>query len=133
MRDPIQSRKEIYQMFSRVIMIVSVGLLFLTSSAIAQETSSPATPKTNRAVTRDGQSERGTRRGGIRPHKRMFDVDDRSAMRQLNLTNEQRQQRHAIFQRHIDGLRSQRDQLFLFRQKRIAGSFTAEDRSAARE
>src|SRR5438445_11867900 len=50
---------------------------------------------------------------------------------ELNLTEEQRQQKRAIVQRHLEGTSAQREELSKLRQKRIAGMFTAEDEARA--
>jgi len=51
---------------------------------------------------------------------------------ELNLTEEQRQQQRAIIQRHLEGTTAQREELSKLRQKRIAGTFTAEDEARAK-
>ncbi len=51
-------------------------------------------------------------------------------MRELNLTEEQREQSRAIMQRRLESTKSQREELFKLREKRIAGTFTAEDEAA---
>lgn len=50
----------------------------------------------------------------------------------LNLTDEQRQQGRAIMQRRLEGLKPQREELFRLREKRIAGTLTAEDETRAK-
>jgi Spy/CpxP family protein refolding chaperone len=52
-------------------------------------------------------------------------------MHELNLTEEQRQQSRAILQRRLEGIKSQREELFKLREKRIAGTFTPEDGARA--
>lgn len=52
-------------------------------------------------------------------------------MRELNLTEEQRQQQRAIMQRHLASTKAQREELFKLREKRIAGAFTEEDGARA--
>jgi Spy/CpxP family protein refolding chaperone len=54
------------------------------------------------------------------------------AMRELNLTEEQRQQQRAILQKHLSDTKAQREELFKLREKRIAGTFTADDESRVR-
>ena len=51
---------------------------------------------------------------------------------ELKLTDEQRQQRRAIMQRRLEGLKGQREELFRLREKRIAGTFNDEDATRAR-
>ena len=53
-------------------------------------------------------------------------------MRELNLSDEQRQQSRAIMQRRLESTKTQREELFKLREKRIAGTFTAEDEARAR-
>ena len=53
-------------------------------------------------------------------------------MRQLNLTEDQRQQQRAIVQRHLENTKAQREELFKLREKRIAGEFTADDEARAK-
>ena len=53
-------------------------------------------------------------------------------LRELNLTEEQRQQSRAIMQRLLERTKLQREELFKVREKRIAGTFTAEDGARAK-
>jgi len=53
-------------------------------------------------------------------------------LRELNLTDQQRQQGRAIMQRRLEGTRAQREELFQLREKRIAGTFTDQDKARAR-
>ena len=53
-------------------------------------------------------------------------------LRELNLSEAQRQQSRAIMQRRLEGSKSQREELFKLREKRIAGTFSAEDEARAR-
>jgi Spy/CpxP family protein refolding chaperone len=52
-------------------------------------------------------------------------------MRDLNLSEAQREQSRAIIQRRLEGTKSQREELFRLREKRIAGTFTTEDDARA--
>jgi Spy/CpxP family protein refolding chaperone len=52
-------------------------------------------------------------------------------MRELNLTEEQRQQQRTILQKHLGATKAQREELFKLREKRIDGTFTADDESRA--
>jgi Spy/CpxP family protein refolding chaperone len=67
----------------------------------------------------------GHRHPGMRPHLGF------RGMRQLDLTEEQRQQQRAILQRHLGATKAQREELFKLREKRIAGTFTADDEARA--
>lgn len=53
-------------------------------------------------------------------------------MRELNLTDEQRQQQRVIAQRHLESVKAQREELFKLREKRAQGNFTAEDGARAK-
>ena len=53
-------------------------------------------------------------------------------MRELNLSEEQRAQGRAIMQRRLQSMKPQREELFKLREKRIAGTFTAEDEARAK-
>jgi Spy/CpxP family protein refolding chaperone len=52
-------------------------------------------------------------------------------MRDLNLSEEQRQQARAIMQRRLESTKAQREELFRLREKRIAGTFSADDEARA--
>lgn len=52
--------------------------------------------------------------------------------RELNLTGAQREQSRAIMQRRRESTNSQREELFKLREKRVAGTFTAEDGARAK-
>lgn len=64
---------------------------------------------------------RGRRRGGMG-----------HLMRELNLSEEQRQQGRAIMQRRLESTKLQREELFRLREKRIEGTFTADDEARAK-
>jgi Spy/CpxP family protein refolding chaperone len=51
---------------------------------------------------------------------------------ELNLTEEQRQQSRAILERRLESTKLQREELFKLREKRTAGTFTADDEARAR-
>ena len=53
-------------------------------------------------------------------------------LRELNLTDAQREQSRAIMQRRLESTKGQREELFKLREKRIAGTFTAEDGARAK-
>ena len=76
-----------------------------------------------RMENREGRERREGREG----HRGMGRL-----MGELNLTEEQRQQSRAIMQRRLEGTKLQREELFKLREKRIAGTFTADDEARAR-
>lgn len=53
-------------------------------------------------------------------------------MRDLNLSEAQRQQSRAIMQRRLESTKVQREELFKLREKRVAGTFNAEDGARAK-
>jgi Spy/CpxP family protein refolding chaperone len=53
-------------------------------------------------------------------------------MRELNLSDEQRQQHRAIVQRHLESIKAQREELLNLREKKAQGIFTAEDGARAK-
>jgi len=69
-------------------------------------------------IRQDGRGGRGSGMGHL--------------IRELNLTEEQRQQSRAIMQRRLESVKTQREELFKLREKRIAGTFTADDEARAK-
>jgi Spy/CpxP family protein refolding chaperone len=53
-------------------------------------------------------------------------------MSELNLTEQQRQQRRAIMERRLDSTKVQREELFRLGEKRSAGTLTADDEARAK-
>ena len=51
---------------------------------------------------------------------------------ELNLTEQQQQQRRAIMERRLEGTKVQREELFRLGEKRRAGTFTADDEARAK-
>ena len=87
-----------------------------------------------RLERRARQRERVGRPEGVRGHDlaRGRGAGMGHLMRDLNLTEEQRQQSRAIVQRRLESTKTQREELFKLREKRIAGTFTAEDEARAK-
>ena len=69
-------------------------------------------------IRQDGRGRRGRGMGHL--------------IRELNLTEEQRQQSRAIMQRRLESVKTQREELFKLREKRVAGTFTADDEARAK-
>ena len=57
--------------------------------------------------------------------------DEFRVMRELNLTEEQTQQQKAIIQRHLESIKSQREELSNLREKRMQGTLSADDEARA--
>lgn len=51
---------------------------------------------------------------------------------ELSLTEDQQHLRRTIVERHLETIKSQRDELFKLREKRVQGSFTNEDAARAK-
>ena len=106
--------------------------------ALAQEPQTQ-TPATADDTLRKGRIERRERHRERMGRERMRGPGGRvgrghgmgQRMRELNLTEEQRQQSRAIMQRRLENTKPQREELFRLREKRIAGTFTAEDGARA--
>ncbi len=109
---------------SKCLPALAVMILGLSAVALAQE---PAQSPTDQTM----QAERMGRR-----EKRRHDVFQRHGelglMRGLELSEAQRQQQRAIFQRHFESIKGPREELFKLREKRVAGTFTADDEARAK-
>jgi protein CpxP len=109
----------------RSLLVISSLILAFSAIAFAQQQQTPPPDNTSRP---DGiwRKDRGGR--GMRDHR----PDMFGLARELNLTDEQREQQRAIIQRHLENTTAQREELAKLRQKRIAGTFTAEDEARAK-
>jgi Spy/CpxP family protein refolding chaperone len=122
---------------------ISGIILVCGVAAFAQETQ-PQTPANQDDAFRKERIERMERRRerlgrheGIKGREGREDIGRRGGrtghlMRELNLTQEQRQQSRAIMQRRLEGTKTQREELFKLREKRIGGTFTTEDEARAK-
>ncbi|HEV7797049.1 MAG TPA: Spy/CpxP family protein refolding chaperone [Pyrinomonadaceae bacterium] len=107
--------------------------------AFAQERQPQTSPTQDETLRRERIERVESHRQGLgrregREGRRGMDRRDGRGhlMRELNLSEEQRQQSRAIMQRRLEGTKSQREELFKLREKRIAGTFTAEDEVRAK-
>lgn len=107
----------------RRILPVLVSVLALNAFCYAQEPAAALQEKTGRGL--EGP-DAGRRHGRMGRHRRI------GGFRELNLTEEQRQQQRAILQRQLSNTKAQREELFNLREKRIAGTFAPEDEARAR-
>src|SRR6266498_5468296 len=118
-------------MFLRKSLFGILGIILAGGiGAFAQEpqTQTPATPD---ATFRGERIERMQRRRervdreGLQKSTGMGRRDRAGQlMRELNLSEEQRQQVHAIMQRRLESTKAQREELFRLREKRISGAFS---------
>ncbi len=127
-------------MFLRKSLFAGAGIMLAVGMGVyAQETQSQ-TPSTQDGTLQRDRVERmerhrermGNREGrgpreGRERHRGMGRM-----MRELNLTEEQRQQSRAIMERRLESTKVQREELFKLREQRIAGTFTADDEARAR-
>ncbi len=117
-------------MYSRKSLVTILGILLAFGTvAVAQQTRSSDTGAQLKTPSERfaQRGERGGRRGRMGHRGGVGHL-----IRKLNLTDEQRQQAHAIMQRRLAGTKSQREELFKLREKRIAGTFTADDEARAK-
>lgn len=105
-------------MFLRKISSAMLAALALTAVTYAQQ--KPASTQEKIGIGQEGPRE-GRRHGRLGRHRGF------AGMRELDLTEEQRQQQRAIMQRQLENTRAQREELFKLREKRIAGTLTPED------
>jgi Spy/CpxP family protein refolding chaperone len=112
----------------RILPLISLTLAF-GAIAYGQQPQTPAPDSGTRAE--------GMRHREGRSHESMGKGDrdgfgELRGMRELNLTDEQRQQQRAIVQRHLESVKAQREELSKLREKRAQGNFTAEDEARAK-
>jgi protein CpxP len=127
-------------MFLRKSLLGVLGIMLACGmGAFPQEPQPQTTPQQDGGLRRDKiermerHRERPGRREGIEGNKEMGRRGGIGhVMRELNLTEEQRQQHRVIMQRRLESTKLQREELFKLREKRIAGTFTAEDEARAK-
>ena len=126
-------------MFLRKSLFGVIGIMLAAGMGVyAQETQSQAPSTQDGTLQRDRveRMERRRERVGNREERLREGRERQRGMghltRELNLTEEQRQQRQAIMQRRLESTKLQREELFKLREKRIAGTLTADDEARAR-
>ena len=128
-------------MFLRKSLLGILGIILAGGIVAFAQEPQPQTPSTRDDAFRKERIERMERHreriGGLertRGQDRMGRRGGRMGhlMRELNLTEEQRQQSRVIMQRRLESTKTQREELFKLREKRIAGTFTSEDGARAR-
>lgn len=92
----------------------------------------PQTSAQDRGIRGEGMRQREGRSHGRMGRSGRHGFGKFRGMRELNLTDEQRQQQRAIVQRHLESVKAQREELFKLREKRVQGNFTAEDEARAK-
>jgi len=117
-----------------------VGIMLAVGMGVCAQETQSKTPSTQagtlqreRVERMERRRERMENREGRRPreaqerHRGMGRL-----MGELNLTEEQRQDSRTIMQRRLESTKLQREELFKLREKRIAGTFSADDEARAR-
>ena len=118
-------------MFSRKSLITILGaILAFGTVAVAQQTQTQS-PDAGAQFRRRSErlAERGERRGRHEGMRHRGGIGH--LIRELNLTDTQREQARAIMQRRLQGTTTQREELFKLREKRIAGTADDEVRAKA--
>jgi periplasmic protein CpxP/Spy len=116
-------------MFSRLRLAAIFGMILTGAMvAFAQEpTQTPSAPREE--LRRERMRLRERQREGAKLHRReMRGHGDRGLfLRDLNLTDAQREQMRNMAERRRESIKSQREELFKMREKRMAGTFSAAD------
>lgn len=131
-------------MFIRKSLLGMVGIILAGGIiALAQEPQ-PQNPPAPEGTLRGERSEQRRQRHRARMegpegrgrHKGLKGMGRRGPgmghFRDLNLSEAQREQSRAIMQRRLENTKVQREELFRLREKRIAGTFSAEDGARAK-
>ena len=116
-------------MFSRQSLVTAtvliLGLLTVASAQQPQDREPGGRPP-------DQQDRTGTFGRGRHDRMGRHRGDEFRVLRELNLTEEQTQQQRAIIQRHVESIKSQREELFSMREKRMQGTLSADDEARAK-
>jgi protein CpxP len=117
-------------MFLKRNLLGILGLMFAFAIVgVAQEQSPATTPDDTHRGERSERKER--HREGMGRHRGKHGHGMGRLMRELNLTDIQREQIRAITQRRLESTKTQREELSRLHEKRVAGTFTAEDAARA--
>ena len=111
--------------------ILTFGMIAFGQQPQTPTTTPDGTPKSERLEQRERSRER---LDGMRGHdKEGFGRGGRGYLLQgLNLTEAQKEQIHAITQRQLESTKAQREELSKLRDKRNAGTFSADDEARAK-
>lgn len=127
----------------RKSLVAVVGIVLAcgmgVAAATAQETQSQTAPGQDETLRKERiermqeRRERREKRQGIAGHPGMGRHGGMGRLvRELNLTEQQLQQRRAIMERRLESTKVQREELFRLGEKRTAGAFTADDEARAK-
>lgn len=118
-------------MFLRKSLLGILGIILASGvSALAQQPQTQ-TPTMTNPTSRPDRIER-RERSRERIGRRALRGGRGHLLREINLTDEQREQGRAIMQRRLESTKAQREELFKLREKRIAGTFAPEDEARAK-
>lgn len=118
--------------------ILAVGMIAFAQEPQPQNPPAPDATLRGERMEQRRERLRGRMKGlEGRRHKRLEGMGRRGPgmghlMRDLNLSEAQREQSRAIMQRRLEGVKAQREELSKLREKRVAGSFSAEDGARAK-
>ena len=115
-------------MLKTITVLTGTAMLIFTSSALASAQEQPTTGTTTTGVQRPQMRGVGGRMMRRRARRARL-----GAMRQLNLTDAQRQQAQSIVRANIDSNQAARQELIQLLQQRRQGSLTEADQARARE
>jgi Spy/CpxP family protein refolding chaperone len=117
-------------------LVVILGIIFGGTIAVVAQEPPKSDPVDRERIERMQQRrERIGRRAPFGGQEGMHRLRARRIGRflsELNLSEQQREQRRAIVQRQLAATKAQREELFQLREKRIAGTFSADDQARAK-
>lgn len=126
-------------MFLRKSLFGVVGIMLAAGMGVCAQEKQSQTPsiqdgtlQRERVERMERRRERMGNREGLERRWAQERHDMGRLMGELNLTEEQRQQSRAIMERRLETTKLQREELFKLREKRIAGTFSADDEARAR-
>jgi len=116
-------------MFLRIKLTLA-GLVLLTALGAAVQAQQPQSSTQNQTP---GNETRRFGRGEERRGLRHFGRGPLGALRELNLSEDQKKQVRAIMERNFESTKSSREELRALGQKRFEGSLTPEEQARAKE
>ena len=115
-------------MFTRKILLICLTLAF---GALAQG-QQPSNPTQDGSTSEERIRFRSGHRQNREGRNERHEIGKSRGLRELSLTDDQQHLRRSIVERHLEAIKSQRDELFKLREKRVQGSFTTEDAARAK-
>lgn len=110
--------------------LAGLAMALVTASAAAVQAQQPQPSTQNQTP---GNETRRFGRGEERQGSRHFGRAPLAGLRELNLTDEQKQQVRAIMERNFDSTKALREELRTLGQKRFEGTLTPEEQARAKE